>query len=72
MMFERRGRPVLGAILALLFGIFLTVDLLFLGMFALDSPLVLVLPVLFLVVGFVLGWVAPLSFLRRGSATPGA
>ena len=67
-----RGRPVLGAILAFLFGTFLTVDLLFMGVFALDSALVVVVPVLCLVVGLILGWVAPLGFLRRDSAAPGA
>ena len=39
-----RGRPILGAIMGLLFGVFLTIDLLFLSVFALDSVMVLLLP----------------------------
>jgi hypothetical protein len=60
------GRPVLGAISGLLFGLFLTVDLLFLSVFTLSSVMVLLLPVVFLVAGIILGLVAPLRFLRRG------
>ena len=61
-----RGRPILGAIMGLLFGVFLTIDLLFISVFALDSVMVLLLPPLSLVAGFALGLVAPLRFLRRG------
>lgn len=61
-----RGRPILGAIMGLLFGVFLTIDLLFLSVFALDSVMVLLLPPLSLVAGVALGLVAPLRFLRRG------
>ncbi len=63
------GRPVLGAISGLLFGIFLTVDLLLLSVFPLDSPMVLALPLVSLIAGIVLGVTAPLRFLRR-SADP--
>ncbi len=56
---------MLGAIFGLLFGIFLTVDLLLLGTFPLDSAMVLVLPLVSLIAGVILGVAAPLRFLRR-------
>lgn len=59
------GRPVLGAISGLLFGIFLTVDLLMLSLFPLDSAMVLVVPLASLIAGIILGVAAPLRFLRR-------
>ena len=55
-----RGRPVLGAVAGLLFGLFLAVDLLMLGVIVSDSPLFAVLPAVFLVAGFLLGVAAPL------------
>lgn len=61
----QRGRPVIGAIAGLLFGIALSVDLLLMGTIALDSPLVVLLPVIFLLLGAVAGFFAPLRFLRR-------
>ncbi len=59
------GRPVLGAIFGLLFGIFLTVDLLLLGVFSVESAMVLALPPVCLIAGVLLGVTAPLRFLRR-------
>lgn len=56
---------MLGAFSGLLFGVFLTVDLLMLSVFALDSAMVLVLPPASLIAGVVLGVAAPLRFLRR-------
>jgi len=61
------GRPAVGGIAGLLLGIFLAVDLLLTGSVALDSPWVLILPVLGLVLGALLGWFGPLGFLRRGN-----
>jgi hypothetical protein len=61
---RRRGRPVLGAIAGLFFGLFLALDLLLFKVVASDSPLIMVLPVLFLVVGIVLGLMAPLGRSR--------
>lgn len=58
-----RGRPITGAISGLLFGVFLDLFLLVLGALALDSMLLVVLPLLFLVAGVALGVVAP--FGRR-------
>ena len=54
-----RGRPILGAIAGLFFGLFLGLFLLVLGALALDSALLLILPILFLVIGIVLAAVAP-------------
>ncbi|MDQ1438951.1 MAG: hypothetical protein QOK43_2580 [Acidimicrobiaceae bacterium] len=62
---RRHGRPVLGAIAGLFFGVFLAFDLLAFKAVASDSPLLLVLPVAMLIVGIVLGVWAP---LRRGPA----
>ena len=62
---EQSGRPIIGAIAGFLFGIALAVDLLLLGTIPLDSALVVLLPVIFLVVGIVAGIFAPLRFLRR-------
>ena len=60
-----RGRPVLGGIVGLLFGLLLTFDLLQLGTFTLSSVLVLVVPAVCLVAGVALGMTAPFRFLRR-------
>ena len=62
---SKSGRPVLGAIMGLLFGIFLTFDLLQMSVFPLESNVVVAIPIVMLIVGFVLGKVAPLGFLRR-------
>ena len=62
------GRPFLGAIAGFLFGIFGTLDLLLLSVFPLVSLLVLILPVVFLVIGLLLGLFAPLQYLRRSKA----
>lgn len=62
---SQRGRPVPGAIFGLLLGIFLTIDLMFFGTIGLDSAMVWVIPILMLVVGGLIGFFAPLQFLRR-------
>jgi hypothetical protein len=62
----RRGRPVIGAIAGFVFGLAIAADLLFIGTLALDSILLLVLPLAFLVIGLVIGLFPPLGFLRRG------
>jgi len=61
----QRGRPVLGAIAGFIFGLALALDLLLAGTIPLDSALVVLLPVIFLVVGIAVGIFAPLRFLRR-------
>lgn len=61
----RHGRPILGAIFGLIFGLALAINLLFLGTFGLESAMVWVLPIAFLVIGGVLGYVAPLQYVLR-------
>lgn len=60
-----RGRPVAGAIMGLIFGIFLTASLLQMGMFALDSNMVVIVPIVLLIAGGAWGYLAPLRMLRR-------
>ena len=60
-----RGRPVAGAILGLVFGIFLTLALLQMSTFSLDSVMVVLLPILMAILGGLNGYFAPLRFLRR-------
>lgn len=60
-----RGRPVLGAIFGLLFGIFLTATLLQMSVFPLDSNLVVFVPIGMLILGGLWGYFAPLRVLRR-------
>jgi hypothetical protein len=48
---KRSGRPVLGAISGFFFGLSLALVSLTTGVLALDSPILIVLPILFLVVG---------------------
>lgn len=62
---SKSGRPVLGAIMGLLFGIFLTFDLLQMSVFPLESNMVVAVPIVMLIVGFALGKFSPLGFLRR-------
>jgi hypothetical protein len=66
---RRRGRPILGAFAGFFFGLFLALDLLMLKVLPSDSIVLLVLPILFLVIGIVLGLAAP---LRRGAGPPAA
>ena len=60
-----RGRPVLGAIAGFFFGLFLSITLLTNGVLATDNILLLVFPILFLILGILWGYWAPL-----GSKTP--
>ena len=60
-----RGRPVAGAIAGLFFGLFLTFALLQMSTFALDSNLVVIVPIVTLVLGALNGFFAPLRFLKR-------
>lgn len=61
-----RGRPVLGAIAGLFFGLFAGLELMFLGVISSGSPLVTILPLVFLIVGVLAGLAAP--FGRSGRA----
>lgn len=67
-----KGRPVRGAVCGLLFGLFLSLFLLTVGVLPLDSILVVVVPVLFLVAGILLGVAAPFKRdrLQRPAAIP--
>ena len=64
-----RGRPVLGAIAGLLFGLFLAVELVFLKVISSGSPLLIALPIIFLIVGIAGALAAP--FGRGGHGGPG-
>jgi len=66
---RRRGRPVLGAIAGLLFGVFVGLDLWFFGVVPSDSIVLTVLPFLGLLLGLVLGLTGPIG-RRRGAPTP--
>lgn len=48
-----RGRPILGAICGLFFGVFVGFDLIMFKVISSGSPVVLVLPILFLVLGII-------------------
>ena len=67
---RRRGRPVLGGISGLFFGLFVALDLFMFEVYASDSPLILALPVLGLIVGVALGLWAPLGRAPAEAAPP--
>ena len=56
-----RGRPVLGGIAGFFLGVFVAYDLLLFKVIVSDSPLVVILPLVLLVVGVALGIWAPLG-----------
>ena len=58
---KARGRPILGAIAGLVFGLSLALLLLVLGIVALDSILLSILPLAGLVFGILWAFVAPLG-----------
>jgi hypothetical protein len=60
-----RGRPVLGVISGLLFGFFLALTLQQFGVYPLTTLSVVGLPVIGLIIGLVLAWLAP--FGRRST-----
>jgi hypothetical protein len=64
---KQRGRPIRGAVAGLFFGIFLSLDLVLLGVFALDADVLALFPVLGLIAGVALGVMAPLH--RRGTGS---
>ncbi len=68
-----RGRPVRGAISGLFTGLFLAVDLAYLGALKTDSVVLTILPIAGLVLGLVLGWWAPVGRVGAVAApAPGA
>jgi hypothetical protein len=58
---KRRGHPIAAAIAGLFFGLFLDLFLVTSSAVALDSVLLTILPILFLVLGIVWGKAAPLG-----------
>ena len=58
---RRRGRPVLGAVAGLLFGLFLALDLVLIGTIALSSVALVALPILGCIGGGVLGRWSPIG-----------
>ena len=65
---KQRGRPIRGAIAGLFFGVFLSLDLVLFGVFALDADVLALFPVLGLFAGVALGVMAPLHRRGRGGA----
>jgi len=66
---SNHGHPAIAALCGLMFGVFLAVDLLLLGTMRLDNALVVIMPLISLIVGVSLGWLAPLKMLRRGNGS---
>jgi hypothetical protein len=62
---KQRGRPIRGAVAGLLFGLFVSLDLVIFGVLALDANVLALFPVLGIAAGVALGMGAP---LRRRSA----
>ena len=58
---SRRGRPILGAVMGLLLGVFVALDLLLFGIVAFDSALLYLFPVLGIALGIGLAMWAPLG-----------
>lgn len=67
---DQRGRPVLGAIAGLFFGLFLSIDLVLLGAQPLDSNLLVVFPLLGFAAGIALAFTAPALRRRSGDGQP--
>jgi hypothetical protein len=67
-----KGRPVRGAISGFFSGLFIAIDLMFLGAIHTDSPLITVLPLVGLVLGLALGWWAPVGRARASTVPPAA
>ena len=57
---KQRGRPIRGAIAGLFLGLFVSLDLVIFGVFALDADALVLFPVLGLMAGVALGVMAPL------------
>lgn len=66
---ERKGRPVLGGVMGLFFGLFVGLDLFVFGIVALDSVVITALPVAGLLAGVALGITAPFGTREDRGAT---
>jgi uncharacterized YccA/Bax inhibitor family protein len=62
-----RGRPILGGFAGLLFGLSLALALLVFGIVALDSILLVVAPILGVIVGVLLAFVAPFGSRQQAA-----
>lgn len=58
---KQRGRPVLGAIAGLFFGIFIRLDLFVFGVLPLESNVLAFIPLVGLIAGVALGLTSPLG-----------
>ena len=67
-MTKPQGRPILGAVSGILFGVFLSVTLTVWAGVPFDSVIYIILTAAGLVVGLGLGWAGP---FRRGNKRPG-
>ena len=67
-----RGRPILGALAGLLFGFFLAIELVFFKAISSGSIIVTALPIVFLAVGAIGAFTAPLGRGRQLPPTPPA
>jgi hypothetical protein len=69
---KQRGHPIRGAIAGLFLGLFVSLDLVIFGVFALDADALVLFPVLGLIAGVALGVLAPLhhrSAERQGKSS---
>ena len=69
---SRRGRPVLGAVAGFFFGVALGVAALVFGVLALDSVVLVVLPLVGILLGVALGVTAPLGGRGPERSAPAA
>jgi hypothetical protein len=68
---KQRGRPIRGAVAGFLFGLFISLDLVIFGVFALDADALVLFPVLGIAAGIALGLMAPLRRRsRKGEENP--
>jgi hypothetical protein len=65
-----KGRPLRGIVCGFLFGLFLALLLLTLGVVPLDNIAIAVFPIAFLLVGLILAAVAPFKRSRLQETTP--
>ncbi|MGI8794528.1 MAG: hypothetical protein ACR2H3_15375 [Acidimicrobiales bacterium] len=67
-----KGRPILGAIAGLLFGVFVALDLVFFRVVTSDSVLLVVLPIVGLLGGIAIAAAAPFGGRSRVSPVDGS
>jgi len=67
---KQRGRPIMAAIFGFLAGLFGGISLLAFGIIPVESPVVTILPFVFMVAAFVLAMWAPLGATQEAPAAP--